>query len=412
MDILYPCCAGLDVHKKTVVACVRRLGPDGTIHKEVRTYGTMTAHLLAMSDWFAQEGVTQVAMESTGVYWKPIFNLLEGVFPVVLVNPQHLKRVPGRKTDVKDCEWIAHLLQCGLLQPSFIPPRPIRELRELTRQRVQLIGEKTAAVNRIHKTLEDANIKLASVATDVLGKSGRAMIRALIAGQDDPMVLANLACGALQKKLSALKVALHGRVTEHHRFLLQLLMDHVESLERLIERLNRRIQTLSTPFAETIRNLDTVPGINCRGAEVLVAELGTNMDQFPQVTNLASWAGLCPGNRESGGKSQGGKIRKGNRWLRRLLVQAAWAASRKKGSYLRVQYRRLKGRRGKKRAAVAVAHTLLVIVYHVIKRGVTYQELGEDYFDRLKPDQLTRSLVRRLERLGHKVTLEPKEDAA
>ena len=412
MDILFPCCAGADVHKMTVVVCVRRLLPDGTVHKQVQTFGTMTADLLALSDWLVHEGVTHLAMESTGVYWKPIFNLLEGTFQVVLVNPQHVKRVPGRKTDVKDCEWIAHLLQCGLLQPSFIPPRPTRELRELTRQRVQLTGEKTAAVNRIHKTLEDANIKLAAVATDVMGKSGRAMIRALISGQDNPNVLAKLACGALQKKLEALKVALHGRVTEHHRFVLQLLLEHVESVERLIERLDQRIATVTRPQVETIRNLDTIPGVHRRGAECLLAELGTNMEQFGQVSHLASWAGLCPGNRQSGGKSQGGKIRKGNRWLRRVLVQMAWAASRKKGSYLRAQYQRLKGRRGAKRAAVAVAHTLLVIAYHVIKGGVAYEDLGADYFDQLKPDELTKSLVRRLERLGHKVTLEPKEDAA
>jgi transposase len=412
MDTLYPCCAGLDVHKKTVVACVRRLGPGGAVHQEVRTFGTMTAHLLALSDWLVHEGVTHVAMESTGVYGKPIFNLLEGAFQVVLVNPQHLKRVPRRKTDVKDCAWIAQLLQCGLLQPSFIPPRPIRELRELTRQRVQLVAEKTAAANRIHKALEGATIKLASVATDVLGLSGRAMIRALIAGEENPTVLANLARGVLQKKLPALEVALQGRMTEHHRFVLQLLLDHIEALERLIERLDRRIGERSAPFEGTIRNLDTIPGINRRGAECLVAELGKDMDQFPQAANLASWAGLCPGNRESGGKSQGGRTRKGNRWLRRMLVQAAWAASRKRGSYLRAQYRRLKGRRGAKRAAVAVAHTLLVISYQVIKRGVSYQELGEHYFDRLKPEELTRSLVRRLERLGHKVTLEAKDDAA
>jgi len=412
MDTLYACCAGLDVHKKTVAACVRRLGTNGKVRKEVRIFGTMTVHLLAMADWLAQEGVTHVAMESTGVYWKPIFNLLEGRFQVLLVNPQHMKRVPGRKTDVKDCEWIAQLLQCGLLQPSFIPPLWQRQLRELTRQRVQLVGQRAAVVNRIQKTLEDANIKLASVATDILGKSGRAMIQALIAGQEDPEILAKLARGKLQKKMAPLQSALQGRITEHHRFLLQLLLEQVDSLDRFIKRLDERIGELAVPFDEDLKRLDTIPGVNRRAAECLIAEVGVDMETFPSAANLASWAGLCPGKRESAGKSQGGTIRKGNRWLRRLLVQAAWAASRKKGSYLRAQYRRLAARRGGKRAVVAVAHTLLVIGYHILKRKVGYQDLGETYFERLDPEQLTRSLVHRLERLGHRVILQPEDNAA
>jgi len=407
MDILYACCAGLDVHKRTVVACVRRLGADGKVAREVRTFGTMTADLLALSDWLAEAGVTQVAMESTGVYWKPIFNILEGRFPVLLANPQHLRRVPGRKTDVKDCEWIAQLLQCGLVQASFIPPRPQRELRELTRQRTQLVAQRASVANRIQKVLEDANIKLAAVATDVLGKSGQDMLRALVAGEQDPVALAQLARGRLQEKIPALQQALRGQVTAHHRFLLELLLDQVQSLDALVKRLDGRIQELTSPFEETTQRLDTIPGVNRRVAEALLAEIGPDVAAFPTEGHLAAWTGLCPGQRESGGKSRGGKTRKGNRWLRQVLVQAAWAASRKTGSYLRAHYRRLAGRRGGKRAAVAVAHTLLGIIFHVLQRGSTYQELGEVYLDRLQPDRLTRSLVKRLERLGHKVVPEP-----
>jgi len=346
MDILYACCAGLDVHKRTVVACVRRLGADGKVAREVRTFGTMTADLLALSDWLAEAGVTQVAMESTGVYWKPIFNILEGRFPVLLANPQHLRRVPGRKTDVKDCEWIAQLLQCGLVQASFIPPRPQRELRELTRQRTQLVAQRASVANRIQKVLEDANIKLAAVATDVLGKSGQDMLRALVAGEQDPVALAQLARGRLQEKIPALQQALRGQVTAHHRFLLELLLDQVQSLDALVKRLDGRIQELTSPFEETTQRLDTIPGVNRRVAEALLAEIGPDVAAFPTEGHLAAWTGLCPGQRESGGKSRGGKTRKGNRWLRQVLVQAAWAASRKTGSYLRAHYRRLAGRRG------------------------------------------------------------------
>lgn len=412
MEILYPCCAGLDVHKKTVVACIRRLGPGSRVHREVRTFGTMTANLLALADWLAAAGVGPVAMESTGVYWKPIFNLLEGRFTVLLVNPQHLKRVPGRKTDVKDCEWIAQLLQCGLLQASFIPPRAQRELRELTRQRVQLVSQRASVANRIQKILEDANIKLASVATDVLGKSGQDMLQALVAGQDDPKKLAQLARGLLQKKIPALEQALQGRVTDHHRFLLGLLLDQVHGLDAMIARLNERITAQAAPRTETMQRLDTIPGVNRVVAEALVAEVGTDVAVFPTPEHLAAWAGLCPGQRESAGKSRGGQTRKGNRWLRRILVQAAWAASRKKDSYLQAHYRRLRGRRGHKRAIVAVAHTLLVIVYHVLQRQTTYADLGANYLDQLEPERLTRNLVKRLERLGHKVTLQPKDAAA
>ena len=412
METLHSRCAGLDVHKKTVVACVLVAGPKGKPAKQVRTFSTVTAGLLELSDWLAGQGVTHVAMESTGVYWKPVFHILEGRFETWLVNAQHIKQVPGRKTDVRDCEWIAQLLQHGLLRPSFVPPEPIRQLRDLTRQRSQLVAEKTAVANRIQKVLEDANIKLASVASDVLGASGRDMIRAMIAGEDDPAALAGLARRLLRRKIPALEQALYGRVAEHHRFQLQLLMDHLESLEGLIARLSGRVEQVIAPFEEAISRLVTIPGVERRTAENLIAELGGDMSRFPTSGHLASWAGICPGQHQSAGKSKGGAARHGNRWLRQALTQAAWAASHTKGTYLSAQFRRLAARRGKKRALVALGHTLLVIVYHILRDGAVYQELGADHFDRLEPERLTQHLVKRLERLGHKVTLEPKEAAA
>jgi transposase len=413
MDILYPVCAGLDVHKDTVVACVRRLDANGKAQRQTRTFGTMTIHLLALADWLTEQGVTHVAMESTGVYWKPIWNLLEGPFDVLLVNAPHIKQVPGRKTDVKDAEGIAQLLQHGLLRGSFVPATPQRELRELTRQRRQLIQAKASVANRIQKVLEDANSKLGSVATDVLGVSGRDLLRALIAGQDDAEKLAELARRRLRAKLPQLQLALTGRVTAHHRFLVKLLLEEVEQHEAWIARLRERIvEVLPAPFAEAVQRLATIPGLDERAAENLLAEIGTDMDQFPSAGHLASWTGMCSGNRESAGKRQSGRTTKGNRWLRATLVQVAWAASHTKKTYLSAQYHRLAGRRGKKRALVALGHTLLVIIYHVLRDQSTYRELGADYFDRLETDRQTRTLVRRLERLGHKVTLQPQEPAA
>jgi transposase len=408
MDILYRCCAGLDVHKKTVVACVRRLGEAGRAHQEVRTFGAMTADLLALSDWLAERGVTQVAMESTGVYWKPVFNILEGRFPVMLVNAQHIKQVPGRKTDVRDCAWIAQLLQHGLLRPSFVPPAPIRELRDLTRQRAQLVAEKATSANRVQKVLEGCNIKLASVATDSLGVSGRAMLEAIIAGEEDAEKLADQARGRLRKKIPELRTALRGRVTAHHRFQLRLLLDHLTHLEALIGRLGARIEEVMAPFACAAERLTTIPGVDRRTAQTVIAEVGADMGQFPSAQQLASWAGMCPGNNESAGKRKSGRTTKGSRWLRQALTQAAWAASHTKGTYLAAHFRRLAARRGKKRALVALGHTLLVIVYHVLKEGTIYRELGGDYLEQLEPDRLTRQLVRRLEKLGHQVTLQPK----
>jgi transposase len=407
MDTLYPRCAGIDVHKGNVVVCVRCCDRPGKVFEEVRTFSTMTCDLLALADWLAEHGVTHVGMESTGVYWKPVFNILEGGVHVILVNAEHIKKVPGRKTDVKDCQWLAQLLQHGLLKASFVPPAPIRELRDLTRQRTQLIQERSAAANRIQKVLEDANIKLASVASDVLGASGRDMLEALIAGEADPEKLAELARKRLREKIPALRRALQGRVTDHHRFLLRLHLDHVTHLEELIGRLGSHIEEALAPFVEATERLQTIPGVSQRVAETLVAEIGPEMEQFPTAAHLASWAGMCSGNNESAGKRRSGRTVKGNRWLKRILVQAAWAASHTKGTYLQAQYRRLAKRRGCKRALVAVGHTLLVIAYHVLKRGTTYQELGADFLDRLEPARLTRQLVKRLEALGHKVTLEP-----
>jgi transposase len=366
----------------------------------------MTAQLLELADWLAAEGVTDAAMESTGVYWKPVFNLLEGHVQVTLVNAQHIKQVPGRKTDVRDCEWLAQLLQHGLLKASFVPPRPTRELRDLTRQRTQLVRQTASVANRIQKVLEDANIKLGSVASDVLGESGRDMLRALIAGETDPDKLADLARQRLRAKIPALRLALRGRVTDHHRFLLQLHLDQLQALEGLIGRLGERIAEVLVPFAPALDNLQTIPGVSQRVAETVLAEIGPQMEQFPTAGHLASWAGMCPGNNQSAGKRKGGKTTKGSRWLRGMLVQAAWAASHTKDSYLAARYRRLARRQGRKRALVAVGHTLLVIVYNVLKKGVPYKELGGDYLERLEPERLTRQLVRRLEQLGHKVTLE------
>ena len=411
MDTLHPRCAGIDVHKNNVVVCVRRADRPGKVLEEVRTFSTMTRDLLALSDWLASHGVSHVAMESTGVYWKPVFNILAGRVQVILVNAEHIKQVPGRKTDVKDCQWIAQLLQHGLLKASFVPPEPIRELRDLTRQRTQLIQERSAAANRIQKVLEDANVKLASVATDVLGASGRDMLEALIAGETDPAKLADLARRRLREKIPQLQLALEGRVTDHHRFLLRMHVDHVAHLEELIGRLSTRIEEKMAPFAQAQQCLEKIPGVSQRVAETVVAEIGADMKPFPSAGHLASWAGMCSGNNESAGKRRSGRTTKGNRWLKRIVVQAAWAAGHAKGTYLSAQYRRLSRRRGRKRALVAVGHTLLVIVYHVLKRGTTYAELGADFLDRLEPERLTRQLVKRLESLGHKVILEPEHAA-
>jgi len=406
MDVLIPRCCGLDVHQKTVVASVRILGPTGEVTRDTRTFGTTTRELEALAAWLRPSQITHIAMEATGVLWKPVWHILEPEWQLLLVNPQHLKRVPGRKTDVLDAAWIAQLLQCGLLRGSYVPPAIIRELRDLTRTRTTLEDETTRVVNRIHKVLEDANIKLATVATDIMGASGRAMLRAIIAGETDPLRLADLARRRLRLKHGALAEALYGRVTPHHRFLLERLLAQVEFLETEIHRFDQRVTEMSAPFAAALQRLDAIPGINRRLAENVLAEVGDDMAPFPSVPEMVSWAGICPGKRESAGVSHSARIRKGNRWLSRALVQAAWAARRKKNCYLATQFQRIARRRGAQRAVVAVAHSILTATFFILRDGVDYQDLGPEHFHRLSPDKVVRDLVKRLEKLGHRVTLE------
>lgn len=406
MEPIYTCCCGLDVHRRSVAACVRRLEAGGRLYQETRTFGTMTRDILELADWLAAGGVTHVAMEATGVYWKPIYNLLEDRFTLLLVNARHVKHVPGRKTDVQDCQWLAQLLQAGLLRGSFIPARPQREFRELTRHRSQLVAEKSRVANRVQQVLEDANIKLGTVATDILGASGRDMLRALIAGEQDPEKLADLARRQLRNKIPELRRALEGKVTDHHRFLVGQLLAHVEHLEGQIEALSRRIEEVSRPFASANKAVSSLPGFEQRSAQNVLAEIGADMEPFPTAAHLASWAGVCPGNNESAGKRKSGRTTHGNRWLRTALVQSAWAATRKKDSYFAAQYRRLAARRGKKRAIFAVAHSLLTVIYHMLKTGSTYKDLGGDYFDKLNSKRLLPHLVKRIKDLGYQVTIE------
>jgi transposase len=407
MDTIYAKVAGLDVHLKSIQCAVRCRQSSGELLAEVRSYGTMTRDLRALADNLQSHGVTHVALEATGVLWKPVWNLLDGRFTLLLVNPRHLKKVPGRKTDVSDAEWIAQLLQCGLLRGSFVPPRPVRNLRDLTRHRAQLASEHTRVANRIHKLLEDANIKLGAVASDILGKSGRSMLRALLQGKSDSKEMAELALGRLREKIPQLRQALEGHVTEHHRFVLGRLLAHLSYLENQIEHFSQRISFRLNELlsAEDQQRLDAVPGIDSRTIENVIAEIGADMTVFPDEHHLSSWTGICPGNEESGGRRLRSRIGKGNRWLRRALAEAAWAASHTKDTYIAAQYRRLAPRRGKKRASVAVGHTILVIIYHVLKHKVEYKELGADFFDRLEPERLRRYLVNRLRRMGYDVTL-------
>lgn len=406
MDALYPHRAGLDGPKDTVVARVRHHDAGKRARREVRTFATPSRALEELADWLTAEGVTHAAMESTGVYWKPAFNVREDRVTVLLVNPQPIKQVSGRKTDVADYAWIAQLLQHGLPTASFIPPTRRRELRDLTRQRSQLGAEQTAVANRLQKVLEDANVKLGGVATDVLGVSGRAILAAIVAGRAGPEELAELARGRLRGKIPQSRQALAGRVTDHHRSLLRLLLEHLDHLDRLIAQLNGRIEQLTAPDAEALALRTTIPGIKRHTAEVLLAEVGPTVDPFPTAGRFASWAGLGPGNNESAGKRRTGRTTKGDRWPRQAVVQAGWAAAHTKSTDLGARYRRVARRRGPKRALMAVGHTPLVIVDPVLRKRVPYRELRADYYDRLRPERLTRHLVRRLEQLGHKVTLE------
>jgi transposase len=375
-EVIHPCCAGLDVHLATIWACRRRIGPEGSIAEDVRRFPTMTAGLRQLVEWLEQEGVSIVAMESTGVYWKPVFNILEGRLAVSLVNAQHLKKVPGRKTDVIDCQWIAKLLQYGLLEASFIPPRLIRQLRDLTRRRTQLTRERASVVNRIHKVLEDANIKLGAVARDILGVSGRSMLTAICRGTTDPEALAELARKSLRRKIPALKQALEGLVNDHHRFLLGQALDQIAALEKLIEEMTERIEAvvIQEPLATARRRLMTIPGISATAAEVILAEIGADMSPFPSSGHLCSWAGLSPGNDQSGKKRRQAKTTKGSQWLRTTLVQVAWSASRCKGTRFQRQYARQSRRLGRKKALVALAHRILAVIYTLLQRGQDYEE--------------------------------------
>jgi transposase len=405
MDLVVARAAGLDVHKATVVATAHT--PEG---RETRTFGTVTADLQRLAAWLEERGVTHVALEATGVYWQPVWNVLEAAgdgFELLLVNARHVKAVPGRKTDVKDSEWLCDLLRHGLLKASFVPDKAQRERRELVRYRKTLIRERASEINRIQKVLEGANVKLASVATDVLGVSGRRMLEAMVAGVADPEALADLAKGKLRRKRPALEEALDGPVGPHQRFLLREQLAHLDELDARIARLSDELDARLRPFAAAVAALQTIPGVGRATAEAILCELGADLGRFPSAAHLASWAGLCPGQHESAGKRASGRTRKGNPWLRAALVEAAWAAARTKATYLRAQYHRLAARRGKTRALVAVAHTLLVIVYHVLTTGEPYREPGADYFDRRNQDALARRLVKRLTTLGYAVTLEP-----
>lgn len=406
MELLTTRCAGLDVHQATVVATVRVPDDAGGRRSVTETFGTMTADLLVLREWLQAYGVTHVALESTGVYWKPVYYVLEDAFTLLLINMQALKHVPGRQTDVADSEWLAQLLECGLLKPSFVPPPPIRELRDLTRYRVQQVRDRAQEVNRLCKVLEDAGVKLTSVVTDVMGASGRAMRRALIAGTTDPTVLADLARGKLRQKLPLLQRALHGRFRPHHAFLVEQIFAKIDFLDETLQRLQAELDRRLVPFEPMLTRLDTIPGVDRIGAISIVAETGGDMTRFPSAAHLCSWGAMCPGHNESAGKRRSGKTRKGNRYLRGTLIQAALGATRTKGSALQARYHRVKRQRGHKKAIVAVGHQILEIAYYLMRDEVTYDEMGADYFDRRHAERAVRRHVRHLEALGFRVTID------
>jgi transposase len=406
MELLITRCAGLDVHQATVVATVRVPDDQGGRRMVTETFATMTADLLALRDWLHAYGVTHVALESTGVYWKPVYYVLEGALTLLLINMQELKRVPGRKTDVKDSEWLAQLLEVGLLKSSFVPPPPIRELRDLTRYRVQQVQDRTREVNRLCKVLEDAGLKLTTVVSDVMGVSGRAMLRALVAGTTDPTVLADLARGRLRQKLPELRRALQGQFRRHHAFLIEQIFAKIDFLDETLDRLSGEIEGRLAPFEPMLANLDTIPGVDRKGAISILAETGGDMSRFPSAGHLCSWGAMCPGQNESAGKRRSGKTRKGNRYLRRTLLQAALASTRQQGSALQARYHRVKRHRGHKKAVVAVGHQILEIAYYVMRDGVTYQELGADYFDQRHAERTVKRHIRQLEALGYRVAIE------
>ena len=407
MEVIHQHCAGLDVHKKTVVACVR-LASEGKVVTEVKTFATTTQGLLTLSDWLSQNRCTHIAMEATGVYWKPVWHVLsDGEVELVLANAAHVKNVPGRKTDVSDAAWLAELLAHGLIRASFVPDGQTQELRALLRTRKQLVRERTRHAQRIHKTLEDANIKLDAELSDVLGKSGRAMLNALVAGETDPVRLAALAYPNVKSSQAQLREALRGRVTSHHRFLLQLHLGQIDSLDAAIGTIDREVEDSLAPFRAAVDLVRTIPGVSTLGAEVIVSEIGIDMSRFPTVGHLLSWAGLCPRNDESAGKRRSSRLRKGAQWLKTTLVQCSWAAKNKKGSYLQAQFLRLKSRRGPQKAICAVAASILTAVYHMLKDGTEYQDLGPDHFNRRSKITQTQRLVRRLEHMGYAVDIKP-----
>jgi len=403
MDVVHPKCAGLDVHQQTVVACAR-VGSGKTVTHAVRTFGSTTPELLALSDWLATHGCTHVAMESTGVYWKPVWHVLDGHFELVLANAMHIRNIPGRKSDVNDATWIADLLAHGLIRSSFVPPEPIQELRDLTRTRKQLVREIAQHTLRIQKTLETANIKLTAVLADITGVSGRAILQALVAGERDPERLATLANERVKASRADLVAALHGRVTGHHRFMLHLHLTQIAALEAAVREVEARLGDALAPFRAALDRLITMPGVSETVARVIVAEIGFNMTRFPTAGHLVSWAGLCPRLHESAGKRLSNRTRSSNPWLKTTLVQAAWAATRKKDGYFRAQFLRLKSRRGPKKAIIAVAASMLTAAYHMLKHGVDYRDLGADHFDRRDKAKLAKRLIARLQDLG--VTVE------
>jgi transposase len=402
VEVLYARCAGLDVHKDQVTAC-RRVATDGKATQEVRSFSSTTTGLLSLSEWLTEVECTHVAMEATGVYWKPVWHILEGSFELVLANAQHVRNVPGRKSDVSDAMWLADLLAHGLIRGSFVPPTPVQEMRDLTRTRKQIVREIAQHTQRIQKTLEDANIKLASVISDVLGTSGRAFLAALIAGETDPQKLAELAHPRLRAGRSHLVEALRGRVTQHHRFLLKLHLDQIDSLDKAVRELEARMGTALAPFREQVEHLKTIPGVSDTVAQVIASEIGLDMSRFPTAGHLISWAGLCPKMDESAGKRRSTRVRKGAPWLKTTLVTAAWGATRKKTGYLRTQFLRLKSRRGAKKAILAVAASMLTAVYHMLRNNLPYRDLGADHFDRRDARHVAKRLIKRLGDLGYTV---------
>ena len=407
MEVLHAYCAGLDVHKDSVVACVRHM-VDGKVTTGVKTFKTTTQELMALSDWLSAEGATHIAMEATGVYWKPVWHILaDGEFELVLANAAHVKNVPGRKTDVNDAMWLTDLMAHGLIRASFVPGEPTQQMRDLLRTRKQMVRERSSHVQRIQKTLEDANIKLDSVVTDILGLSGRRIIEALIAGQTMPQALASLAHRRIHASADELEAALRGRVTRHHRFLLKLHLDQIDALDAALARIDEEVGANVEPFRTAVEMLSTIPGISTLSAEVIVAEIGIDMSHFETAGHLISWAGLCPKNDESAGKRRSNRMKKGAPWLKTTLIQCAWAASRKKNSYLQAQYLRIRSRRGAKKAIGAVAASMLTAAYHMLKDGTLYQDLGADHFDNRAKGKHVLRLVNRLQNLGFDVQITP-----